>query len=200
MKAPFGTAALEPENEERAGDGPDLVASIAGMSPSPLPRGSLVAECVDVRHPVLASRVLVTWLDARGLRIERWVPSLHGLVLRPGDRVLLDHPTNFAEPIVTGVIDGFSRRPSAPTTQAGAIVLQADETLRVTTPEGQPLLELTRSETGPVVRLLCADVEVQIEGALRVAAKSIDLRAREGEVRLTATADVNVEGENINLN
>jgi hypothetical protein len=51
-----------------------------------------------------------------------------------------------------------------------------------------------------VIRLLTADVSVDLPGDLRLSAKSVALVAREGELTLKAHDDVVVEGETINLN
>lgn len=198
-KASLGEAA-QTHHEEATPGSSELVESIAEASEGTLSRGTLVGQCLEARHPVLAGRVSVAWLDPRGHRTERWLAALQGVVIREGDRVLLDHPANWPEPIVVGVVDGFESRPAAPKREAGSIALEMDETIRVTTPAGDPLLELTRSKAGPVVRLLLPDVALEVDGALRVNAKAIELRAREGEIRLAATADVNIEGETINLN
>lgn len=161
--------------------------------------GPFVGECVDAAHPVLIGRVKVRWSHPGG-DSERWLPALHGMAIRAGDRLLVQRAANWPEAIVTGVIDGFARRPDIERTETSRLVLERDETLRVTTPEGEALLEVVRSEAGPVVRLLRPDVEVEVAGKLRLSAHSIELVAKQGEARIQASADVNVVGETINLN
>ncbi|WP_437876011.1 hypothetical protein [Sorangium sp. So ce513] len=168
---------------------------LAGLRPGEV----IVGECVDAQHPTLIGRILVRWATPRGPQ-ERWLPSLHGLAVRAHDRVLVTQPSNWPEPLVTGVVDGFVLRPEAPRAEAARLVLHSDEALRVTTAEGEPLVDVFASETGPVIRLLSEEVDLELKGALRVSARSIDLVARQGEVRLNAADDVVVQGENIHLN
>ena len=83
---------------------------------------------------------------------------------------------------------------------AAALALGPDEAVHVTTSDGAPLLELSHTEAGLVVRLLSDDVDVEVAGELRVRARRIDLKAEQGELKLEARDDVIVQGENINLN
>jgi len=180
----------------------DELLSSSAATPSPPPRlrpgDTIVGECIDARHPTLVGRVLVRWADGALLQ-ERWMPTLHALAIREGDRLVINQPSNFPEPVVMGVLDGFAMRPEAPREEAARIELKSDEAVRITTQEGAPLVEVFASEQGPVVRLLAPDVDLELPGALRIAAKSIDLAAR-GEVKIKASDDVVVQGETISLN
>lgn len=128
------------------------------------------------------------------------MPTLQGLVVREGDRVLLMHAGNYPEPLVMGVVDGFARRPEPERAGGPSIELARDESLRITTKDGEPLLEVHPSLNGPVVRLLKSDVELELPGRLRLSAAAIELDAREGNVAIKAHDDVVVEGEIIHLN
>ena len=99
-----------------------------------------------------------------------------------------------------GVIDGFARRPEPERSGGPTIALERGEAVRVTGPNGEPLCEIRASEEGPSVRLLAADVNLVLPGELRVDAKAIALKAREGEVRLEASDDVVGKGEMVKLN
>src|SRR5690606_31600155 len=128
--------------------------------PSPWPgEGMLVAECLDPRHPTLTGRVLCRITSPTGEAIERWIPTLMHLPVREGDRVLLARPQNLAEPVVVGVLDGFTPRPEPTRTPAAVRALAADETVRFESARGEPLVEIAPGERGAVVRLLSADVE-----------------------------------------
>jgi hypothetical protein len=160
----------------------------------------LVAECLDDRHPTLTGRVLVEWSTPDGDERERWVPVLQGLSIRVADRVLLMRPANFEEPVVTGVLDGFTQRP-APSREASASVeIKRDEAVRVCGEDGEELIEMYQGEAGPVVRLLQEDVDLELPGAFRLKASRIELEAARESVDVTARDDVNVDGEIINLN
>jgi len=163
------------------------------------PNEIVVGECSEACHPTLYGRVLVRW-DALGASLERWLPTLHAMPVRAGDRVLLAQPSNWSEPVVTGVLDGFAQRPSVARSEAARITLEPDETVRVASADGTPLLEVYRSEAGPTVRLLSDDIHLDLPGALRIEAKSVQLIARQGGLRLSATDDVVLSGETINFN
>lgn len=162
--------------------------------------GLLVGDCVDDRHPRLMGRVLVRWSDGRGAARERWLPTLHGLAVRKTDRVLVQQPANWPEPIVTGVVDGHVVRPDVPRAAAATIALESDEALVVTTRDGAPLVEVRGSDHGPIVRLLRDDVKIEAPGKLELSARSIALHAENGPVTIDASDDVTVQGEVIRLN
>ena len=195
-----GAAEAEPAESLVEAIAAHVPASVAAAGAAPaLPGAPVVGEVVDARHPTLIGRVLVRCAVASG-EVERWVPTLQGLPVRVGDRVLLVQPVNWAEPVVTGVVDGFAQRPEAARATAARLELARDEKIQVTTPEGAPVLELSQSEGKTTVRLLDPDVDLERPGKLRVGAKSIELAARQGDVRITAAEEVNVLAETVNLN
>lgn len=154
-----------------------------------------VATCVDHEHPTLLGRVRVQLDDSK-----RWVPVLRGLVVRTGDRVLLSHPDNHDEPIVTGILDGLAPRPDAPSREAVSITLHADERVRIADEAGNPLLDLHRDADGPRLVLLQHDLRIAVAGELRLEGERVTIRATAGEAHLEATDDVVIEGEHIHLN
>ena len=164
------------------------------------PVGPTVGECIDDRHPVLLGRALVRYTHADGGDAERWLAGLHGLAIRTGDRLLLLQPENWPEAIVVGVIDGFAHRPEASAVEAARVSLKTDEVVRVESARGQGLVEVRQGATGPVVRFLGDDVQLDVPGRLGISAKSLDLRATLGGVAITATDDVVVRGEVVKLN
>lgn len=157
----------------------------------------LLGEVVDDRHPTLRGRVRV---QLAGSERALWVPTLLNLPVRTHDRVLLIRPANGDEWIVTGVLDGFARRPEPPKASVARVELRPDEAVQVVASEGQPLLELSRGLTGPVVRVLDPDVAVELTGKLAVKAAAIQLEATGGPVTLKASDDVVVQGEVVRLN
>ena len=176
----------------------DLLAEGVAPSPAAVAPGCVVGEVVADDHPTLVGRVRVRFPDGDGKR-EAWVPTLQGLAVRPRDRVLVMQPAGLPEPVVTGVLDGFTRR--EPQTRVGAqLALKNDETLRVCDQAGNALIEIQATPTGPVVRLLSDDSDVELPGRLRLRAKSLELEALAGPIKIKASDDVVVEGEIINLN
>ncbi len=164
-----------------------------------LPESPFVGEVVDVRHPTLAGRALVGWLTARGERRDRWLPCLHGLAVRAADRVLVTRASNWAEPLVTGVIDGFASRVE-PELSGPSLALLPDERLRITDAAGRALVDVVPTDAGPIVKLLASDVNIELEGKLRVSAREVELLATGGAVRVEARDDVVLRGETIQLN
>src|SRR5688572_29038986 len=131
-------------------------AAPASAAPAPF-----IGYCVDTRHPNLLGRVLVRWFapgnypgnnnppgsdpsdsnsTAGGQPEEHWLPCLQSLALREGDRVLITRLSNFDEPVVIGVLDGFSPRRDAPATLAHVVELKSDERVRVHAADGTPLV------------------------------------------------------------
>ncbi len=166
----------------------------------PETRQNLVGECLDARHPTLKGRVLVKWVTVDGEELQRWLPTLQNLPVRAEDRLLLVNPGNWDELVVTGVIDGFARRPEIDRRTAGHLELERDEAIRVTGRDGQELLELFQTDDGPVVRVLNSNTAVELPGKLRLAADSIELEAGAGPIKIKASDDVIVNGEMIRLN
>jgi hypothetical protein len=174
----------------------ELLADGVGLARMPT---VVVAEVLDDRHPSLVGRVEVQWRDDTGRGRRAWVPTLQGLSIRVKDRVLLTKPEGLDEPVVTGVLDGFTRR-TTETTEAARIELRPDEVVRVCDSAGNAVLELQTTERGPLVRLLTDDTDVELPGKLRLRAKSLELEALAGPIKIKASDDVVVEGEIINLN
>lgn len=202
-QAPVAPSRTADSRADPAGDlaGDPLAGLAPAASPMPAPSESmLVAECIDAHHPTLIGRVLCRIPSPSGENVEQWVPTLMHLPVREGDRVLLARPGNFAEPVVVGVLDGFTPRPERPRVAAAIRPLAPDETVRFESARGEPLVEIAPGASGPVVRLLGADVEIETPGALRVRAGAIELAAKSGSVKIEASDDVVVQGEAIHLN
>jgi hypothetical protein len=162
--------------------------------------GVLVGECVEPQHPTLQGRAKIRWIDSHDVPHEQWVPMLMTVTVRAADRVLLMTPSNFAEPVIVGVLDGFAHRPTRPAHGGPTLELQNDEAVRIQSRDGQDLLELSMSESGPVVKLLTNAVSLNLPGTLSISAESIALSARKGEVAVSATDDVVVTGAMVRLN
>ncbi len=159
----------------------------------------LVAEVMNAKHPTLTGRALLRWQARSGVQ-ETWVAALRGLSIRTGDRVLVIQPSNWDEPLIVGVIDGFARRPRPSREHAATIDLLPDQAVCVRDGQGRPLVEVAQAETGVELRLLSERTAFELDGELAIAAKSVNIRAREGEAKLTASDDVVIEGENVHLN
>ncbi len=186
---------------ETTEDNTPLLESMVAAPPLPAP-ACLVGECVDDAHPTLLGRVRVRWTEPHkgGEVQEKWLACLLGVTVRERDRVMLQLPDNWPEPIVAGVVDGFAMRPEAPRLAGPSVDLREDESVRVLGEDGQQLLEVFQREGGPVVRLLDPDLDLELPGELRIKAEQICLEATRGDVDLRASDDVNVQGEMINLN
>jgi hypothetical protein len=182
-------------------EGDSVFDHLLAAPPKPAwPEGHVVATCTEERHPTLTGRIRVRCEDSRGCVHECWGTSLHGLSVRVSDRVLVLKIPDQSDPVVIGVVDGFSRRPEAPELVAQTLEMKRDEALQVNAENGQPLLHIARNQQGPVIRLLQADTQVELPGKLRIAAGEIELCARKGAVRIDASDDVEIVGEAIHLN
>jgi len=158
-----------------------------------------IGVCVEEVHPVLSGRVRCRF-DRISKEELHWVPCLVGVRPRIGDRVLVQPASGLAQGIVTGVVDGFRERIEPAPREAHVRCIRADETIRIEADDGTGLVEVLASASGPVVRLLRRDVSIEVPGALAIAAESIELRARQGAVKVAASEDVVVTGEEIHLN
>jgi len=159
--------------------------------------GVVVGDCIDDRHPQLTGRVLVRIVDEHGER-TCWMATLANQVVRRGDRVLVQQPNNWDEPVVIGVLDALRQRTVQMTTTA-SVELQQDEQIEIRDHHGAPLLTIVPTPTGPVLRLARADQRLEIAGCLTFAASAIELHAK-GNCTITAGGDVVVNGEEIKLN
>jgi len=178
----------------------ELLSQTEGAAVALNPAAILIGECVEAEHPTLTGRAKISWAGERGARDERWLPLVQGVVLRRGDRVLIQRPANFDDPLVTGVVDGLRQRERYEAPDGPSLRLKGDQGLTVTGQNGAPLLSVYEGSSGPVVRLLSKDLEIEVEGRLRMSAEDIDLVARKGSVGLKASDDVVVKGEMVKLN
>lgn len=178
----------------------DVSSNCPSVNPSEGTHRTLLGECIAVEHPTLRGRVLVQWSDADGKTQKKWLPTLQNLPVRQHDRLLLVKPENWAEMIVTGVVDGFARRPEITRRDAGHLKLKRDERIRINSMDGKELLELFQSESGPVLRVLQKDTSVELPGKLKFSADSIELEAGAGPIHIKSTDDVRINGEMIHLN
>jgi hypothetical protein len=194
---------LEPARDEPAletSTALDEIAATARPAPEALPRGPFVGDVLEARHPQQRGRARVRWRDERGEEREAWLATMVGIAVRVADRVLLQQPVHWSEPLVAGVVDGFSSRPPEERTAGPSLALAADERVTITAADGTPLVDVFQAAQGPVVRLRGEDVAIELPGRLRVDARSIELVARQGAVKISATDEVAVEGEVVTLN
>jgi hypothetical protein len=195
----------EPQTAKRdagsAGEYP-LVAAISSSHEEAASASILVGLCLDIHHPTLAARCLVRWSDAAGHTQEKWLPRLREIVPEKHDRVLLQQPANWFEPLVCGILDGLSAASAQEAEgKAGPTVnLASNEALHVLDAEGNPLLQIEKGKTGPVLRLLSEDLDIEVKGRLRIAARDLHFVANAGGVSIEAADDVEVKGEIIYLN
>jgi hypothetical protein len=160
----------------------------------------LMGRVIDDRHPKLPARVHVRWQTAQGHVHERWLLTLQGLPVRTEDRVLMLCPEGSEEPVVTGVLDGFARRPAPERSSAAQVELRRDETVRIIGANGEPLVEIHEGESGPVVTVLHEDLELAVPGRVRIRGKQVQIEATEGRVEVDASDEVVLRGELIKLN
>jgi hypothetical protein len=144
---------------------------------------------------VLLGRVRVRWDGG-----EAWMATLQGLPVRRRDRVLITRPENSAAFVVTGVVDGFARRPELAKREATRLELRADEAVRIVGADGRELLEISAGPNGPRLTVLHDDLEVRAPGTIAFRGKTVVLEAEQGQVQVKATDDVILRGEVVRLN
>jgi len=173
-------------------------AAVAGVAAAQ----SVVATVTEERHPSLPGRVRLAWEDADGAARADWALTLRGVSPRPRDRVLAVFPGNGAEPVVTGILDRLLDAEEAPAEDGPQLRVAPGEALRIAGPDGTPWLEIAEDPDGggPRLRFLVAVEGLDLPGVLRLAADSVEIAARRGEIRLDAHGDVRVRGEIVRLN
>ena len=166
----------------------------------------LIGECVADVHPALYGRVQVRVArppqSGVGTVVQpflRWLPVLQGVSVRRGDRVLLQVPENWLEPVVVGVLDGFCPRTKRATVPAASLELRPDEVLEVRGALGRPLVQVRESEGGPVIRLLDSDASVELDGSFSLRAKRVRISA-EDDLSIEADGATRLSGRTIDLN
>ncbi|NLP62976.1 hypothetical protein [Paraburkholderia sacchari] len=186
----------------------------AGMAPAPAAparapgaQGLLVGEVIDTHHPDCPGRVRVRWFDTHGEMVERWLACLRGQRPRRGDRVLVEQPANWAEPLVTGVFAPGADETVTPALQqdqdaqaSHVIKLAPDQCLRIDDAHGKPLVQILASCAGPVVRLMSPDINLEAAGKLSLRAQTLELEAGRGGVDIRTDADTVVRSRYIRLN
>jgi hypothetical protein len=116
----------------------------------------------------------------------------------PGDCLLLVHPETSRRPLVLGTI-GSARR-TALALSSGYTAEAETFGLRLRGPDGRAVLEIDTSGPAPRLRPIPGDVELDLTGRLKIAARAIDLQSKLGDMTLRANDDVIVTGERIRLN
>jgi hypothetical protein len=178
-----------------------LLTELVDRASPPAAPGTWVAEVIDDRHPDLVGRIEVRWRDTTEDRsVTRWVPTTWGLPVRRGDRVMLQQPENWSEPVVVAVLDGYARRPEREAAPVARIELRKDERIEIHGHRGTPLVAIHEGDEGPVVRLLSENLDIAAPGHLRLSGRTVELRATEGNAEIEAEDDVVVRGETIHLN
>ncbi|MEM5314779.1 hypothetical protein [Paraburkholderia sp. JHI869] len=189
----------------------------AGMAPGPAAparapgmEGLLAGEVTDTHHPDSPGRVRVRWHSAQGDAVECWLQCLRGQRPRRGDRVLVEQPANWPEPLVTGILSaghaageaGIAEAPGMHSaTHASQIVkLAPDECLQIDDAHGKPLVQILASSAGPVVRLMSPNVNLEAAGKLSLRAHTLELEAGRGGVDIRTEADTVVRSRYIRLN
>ncbi|MCX5544797.1 hypothetical protein M3A49_35980 [Paraburkholderia sp. CNPSo 3076] len=187
----------------------------AAPARAPAMEGLLAAEVTDTHHPDSPGRVRVRWHSAQGEAVECWLQCLHGHRPRRGDRVLVEQPVNWSEPLVTGILSasaagaeaGITEAPgmhgatgAAETHASQTVKLAPDECVQIDDAHGKPLVQILASSAGPVVRLMSSNVNLEAAGKLSLRAQALELEAGRGGVDIRTEADTVVRSRYIRLN
>lgn len=161
---------------------------------------AIIGICIDTHHAVLKGRCLIRWEDLSGNPHQKWLPCIQGLAPQKHDRVIVQQPGNWFEPLICGIVDGISPPEEHEPRPGPSVTLAKHESFHLLDSQGAPLLQIDQGEQGPVLRLLNDDLDIDVKGRLRFSARDIQLTARSGGVKVRAADDVEIKGEIIYLN
>ncbi|MBL4688214.1 MAG: hypothetical protein JKY37_26745 [Nannocystaceae bacterium] len=158
--------------------------------------GLTTGEVVDDRHPALVGRIRVHRV---GDAAPHWLSTLRGISARIGDRLVTEFVEGHDDPIVIGVVDGYQERAPGPDRTA-SLELQRDETITIYTRDGTLLLAIRSGEHGPILRLGGRDVCCRRRATSGSKARASRSRQIGNNVSIRSAADVDIQGETIQLN
>ncbi len=165
------------------------------------PAGTLVGEVIDTHHPHRPGRILVRWESAAHEVCEAWLVPIASLRGRIGDRVLLVRPGNWSEWIATAVLGGPPAPPQpSPPAAAHEVRLEVGQAIQIHAADGTPLFAIEPSARGPVVRVLGRDLELAVDGRLRLAADRIECVSGQGGTDLRSDGEIVARSPRIRLN
>lgn len=171
----------------------------------PSHHASLLGTCLRPFHPDHKGLCEVRFEEPVGKVKQGWLPYIDGIALRENDSVLLITPTGSRAPIVVGRLSGSETTHSWVLPSGHKLVVEKQQQaggsfIRLELPDGRTALEINFSGETPIVRLPQKDVSLDLEGRLKIAARSIDLVSKLGNVNVKANDDFKVTAERIWLN
>ncbi|RKP44528.1 hypothetical protein [Trinickia fusca] len=167
-----------------------------------------VGEVIDTHHPEAMGCIKVRWADSSGAPLERWLTCLRNVKPRRGERVLLEQPGNWPEPLIVGTLDAFNALDAGSadtastqdTERAASLKLEPGQCVSIADAQGKVLMQVQASPEGPVVRFLEPNVAVEAAGKLRLAAQMLELEGGRGGIDMRTEADAVVRARYIRLN
>ncbi len=177
-------------------------ATIVREPQAPTVSVALLGTCMQPQDAAHPGRCRVRYQDANGAWVEQWTPYLAGLFLQAGDEVLLSLPLGAAMPVVVGQLAGEKPGLSLPLPGGRKLVFDAKDgdVVRLELADGQIVLEIDLGQDVPTVRLPQKDLTLDLEGRLKITARSIDLISRLGNINVKANDDFKVVAERVWLN
>jgi hypothetical protein len=121
---------------------------------------------------------------------------LDHVAVAAGDLVLALHVNVLGRPVVIGCLSGTSMLPLPGGYAAEAV----SNGLVLKNAQGEAVLAIETVGASPTIKLAEGDVALDVAGRLKIAARSIDMEAKLGNVNITANDDVVVLGERVRLN
>ena len=172
----------------------------------PSHHASLLGTCLRPFDPDRKGLCEVRFEKPDGTMRREWLRYIDGIALRENDSVLLITPGGSDAPIVVGRLSGAETHLSWELPSGHKLVVekqgQANEicSIRVEMSDGRTALEIDLHGEVPTVRLPHKDLSLDLEGRLKIAARSIDLVSKLGNVNVKANDDFKVNAERIWLN
>jgi hypothetical protein len=163
---------------------------------------SFLGVCLDEKADTPDGSCRVRYQNSAGEPVEARLQYLAGLFLRPGDEVLLSQPVGASKPVVIGCLAGDGADRSLPLPGGRKLLFDAEEssTVRLELADGNVVLEIDLATEVPTIRLPQKDLTLDLEGRLKIEARSIDLVSRLGNVNVKANDDFKVVAERVWLN
>lgn len=203
------------DSEERAyGSESQATSSLIGaiidkthaLKAHPSHHASLLGTCLCPFHPDRQGLCEVRFEKPDGTMRQEWLQYIDGIALRENDSVLLITPRGSDAPIVVGRLAGAETHLSWEFPSGHKLIVgkqgQTNETcsIRLEMSDGRTALEIDLHGKVPTVRLPDKDLSLDLEGRLKIAARSIDLVSKLGNVNVKANDDFKVTAERIWLN
>ncbi len=167
---------------------------------------SLVGKCTESYVTSRASTCKILYKDCDGRTKNQNLRCIDGLTINEGDEVLLLKPVGSPEPIIIGKLASIGPHSSIKLDSGHTLLIEKESEgsntpiIKLKQPDGSLALEIHLAEKKPRIYLPSKDLSLDLEGRLKISARSIDLVSKLGNVNVKANDDFKVNAERIWFN